>query len=53
MCIRDSLLEKQDDLPAGTRDYVLILRQKSKRLATTVADLFTLAKATSGSERCV
>ena len=44
------LLEKQDDLPAGTRDYVLILRQKSERLATTVADLFTLAKATSGSE---
>ena len=38
------LLEKQDDLPAGTRDYVLILRQKSERLATTVADLFTLAK---------
>lgn len=44
------LLEKQDDLPAGTRDYMLILRQKSERLATTVADLFTLAKATSGSE---
>lgn len=44
------LLEKQNDLPAGTRDYVLILRQKSERLATTVSDLFTLAKATSGSE---
>ena len=29
---------------------MLILRQKSERLATTVADLFTLAKATSGSE---
>lgn len=43
------LLEKQE-LSAETRDYVLILRQKSERLATTVADLFTLAKATSGSE---
>ncbi len=44
------LLEKQDGMPAEARDYVLILRQKSERLATTVADLFTLAKATSGSE---
>lgn len=43
------LLEKQE-LQPETRDYVLILRQKSERLATTVADLFTLAKATSGSE---
>ena len=43
------LLEKQE-LSPETRDYVLILRQKSERLATTVADLFTLAKATSGSE---
>lgn len=43
------LLEKQELRPE-TRDYVLILRQKSERLATTVADLFTLAKATSGSE---
>lgn len=44
------LLEKQENLPAETRDYVLILRRKSERLATTVADLFTLAKATSGNE---
>lgn len=43
------LLEKQELRPE-TRDYVLILRQKSERLATTVADLFTLAKATSRSE---
>ena len=43
------LLEKQE-LSPETQDYVLILRQKSERLATTVADLFTLAKATSGSE---
>lgn len=44
------LLEKQDGLPPEARDYVLILRRKSERLATTVSDLFTLAKATSGSE---
>ncbi len=43
------LLEKQELRPE-TRDYVLILRKKSERLAATVADLFTLAKATSRSE---
>ncbi len=44
------LLEKQEGLSDEARDYVRILQQKSTRLATTVADLFTLAKATSGNE---
>lgn len=43
------LLEKQELAPE-TRDYVMILRRKSERLALTVQDLFTLAKSTSGSE---
>ncbi|TJX14603.1 HAMP domain-containing histidine kinase [Tissierella creatinini] len=42
------LLSKEDDLSETARDYVNILREKSNRLKNIVADLFDLAKSTSG-----
>ncbi len=38
----------QEDLPDEAKDYVKILQQKSERLKNIVADLFDLAKVTSG-----
>lgn len=43
------LLSKEDDLSETARDYVNILTEKSNRLKNIVADLFDLAKSTSGN----
>ena len=43
------LLEKSE-LPAESRDYVMILSRKADKLRDIVADVFTLAKAVSGIE---
>ncbi len=42
------LLSKEEDLSETARDYVNILMEKSNRLKNIVADLFDLAKSTSG-----
>lgn len=42
------LLSKEEDLSEVSRDYVNILIDKSNRLKNIVADLFDLAKSTSG-----
>lgn len=42
------LLSKEEDLSETARDYVNILGEKSNRLKNIVADLFDLAKSTSG-----
>ncbi|MCR1897905.1 HAMP domain-containing histidine kinase [Irregularibacter muris] len=42
------LLSKEEDLSQSARDYVKILSEKSNRLKQIVADLFDLAKSTSG-----
>lgn len=42
------LLSKEEDLSETARDYVNILAEKSDRLKNIVADLFDLAKSTSG-----
>lgn len=47
------LLSKDETLSPEARDYVSILEQKSNRLKNIVADLFDLAKATSGSSELV
>lgn len=44
------LLSKEESLSPEAMDYVKILAQKSERLKNIVADLFTLAKVTSGDE---
>lgn len=44
------LLSKEEGLSPEAMDYVKILAQKSERLKNIVADLFTLAKVTSGDE---
>lgn len=44
-----NLLSKDETLSPEARDYVNILSQKSDRLKQIVADLFDLAKVTSGS----
>ena len=41
-------LLKSEDLPPEAMDYVKILEQKSEKLKNIVADVFSLAKATSG-----
>ncbi len=41
-------LLKAEDLPDEAMDYVRILEQKSDKLKNIVADVFSLAKATSG-----
>ncbi len=43
------LLSKEEDLSETARDYVNILNEKSNRLKNIVADLFDLAKSTSGN----
>ena len=42
------LLSKEEDLSETARDYINILMEKSNRLKNIVADLFDLAKSTSG-----
>lgn len=42
------LLSKEEDLSETATDYVSILAEKSNRLKNIVADLFDLAKSTSG-----
>lgn len=42
-------LLSKEDLPETARDYVNILAEKSNRLKNIVADLFDLAKSTSGN----
>jgi signal transduction histidine kinase len=42
------LLAKEEDLSETASDYVKILAEKSNRLKNIVADLFDLAKSTSG-----
>ena len=42
------LLSKEEDLSDSARDYVNIIAEKSDRLKNIVADLFDLAKSTSG-----
>lgn len=42
------LLSKEEDLSESARDYANILTEKSNRLKNIVADLFDLAKSTSG-----
>ena len=42
------LLERMEDLPEEAREYVRILDKKSARLKAIVADVFELAKTTSG-----
>lgn len=41
-------LLSREELPPAARDYVTILQQKSTRLKNIVADVFELAKTTSG-----
>lgn len=41
-------LLSKEELPPAAEDYVKILRQKSERLKNIVADVFELAKTTSG-----
>ena len=42
------LLSKEEDLSETAKDYIDILTEKSNRLKNIVADLFDLAKSTSG-----
>lgn len=42
------LLARDESLSPEARDYVTILNQKTERLKNTIADLFELAKSTSG-----
>ena len=43
------LLSKEEDLSDSAQDYIKILSDKSNRLKQIVADLFDLAKSTSGN----
>ena len=45
------LLARDDSLSPEARDYVTILNQKTERLKNTIADLFELAKSTSGEAK--
>lgn len=45
------LLARDDSLSPEARDYVTILNQKTERLKNTIADLFELAKYTSGEAK--
>ena len=45
------LLARDDSLSPEARDYVTILNQKTDRLKNTIADLFELAKSTSGEAK--
>lgn len=45
------LLSKDDTLSPEAKDYVQILTQKTERLKNIIADLFELAKSTSGDAK--
>lgn len=45
------LLARDESLSPEARDYVTILNQKTERLKNTIADLFELAKSTSGEAK--
>lgn len=45
------LFARDDSLSPEARDYVTILNQKTERLKNTIADLFELAKSTSGEAK--
>lgn len=45
------LLGRDETLSPEARDYVMILNQKTERLKNTIADLFELAKSTSGEAK--
>ncbi|MBS7007689.1 sensor histidine kinase [Anaerostipes sp.] len=45
------LLNRDETLSQEARDYVKILNQKTERLKNTIADLFELAKSTSGEAK--
>lgn len=47
------LLARDDSLSPEARDYVTILNQKTERLKNTIADLFELAKSTSGEAKVI
>lgn len=42
------LLDREEEMPAEARDYVLILKKKAERLRTIISEVFELAKTTSG-----
>lgn len=47
------LLARDESLSPEARDYVTILNQKTERLKNTIADLFELAKSTSGEAKVI
>lgn len=42
------LLDREKEMSAEARDYVLILKKKAERLRTIISEVFELAKTTSG-----